>query len=234
MPSPIAVQTLIKSSLRLIGAVASGENPTPEEMDDALLVLNDMLENWSTETLSVWGSADQTFNLVPGQSVYTIGVGGNFNATRPVYIDDSFMTFSGIDTPVLSISQQEYNGINLKTMQQPVVERMLYVNDFPLGQITLWPVPNSTSTITLSCSRVLASGVVSTDTLAGPPGYLKALRYCLAVELAPEFGVEASQTVVAVAADAKGDYKKSNMVDVVARYDDALTDNFDDSVGWRY
>ena len=51
--------------MRLIGTIATGETPTADETADGLLVLNDMLENWSTETLSVWGSSNQTFNTVP-------------------------------------------------------------------------------------------------------------------------------------------------------------------------
>ena len=52
---------------------------------------------------------------------------------------------------------------------------------------------------------------------------MKAIRYCLAVEFAPEFGVEASATVVQVAADAKGDYKRANLPLLEAAYDAALT-----------
>ena len=223
MPSGIIVSDLIKSSMRLVGAIATGETPTADEATDGLLVLNDLLENWSTETLSVWGSSNQTFALVPGQSVYTIGPGGNWNTDRPQDIDDSYMTFSGVDFPVKVISQEEYNEINLKSMQQPIVERLLYVNEFPLGRVTVWPVPTQANNITLTMNRILGFPVALTDTLTGPPGFVKAIRYCLAVELGPEFGVEASPTVIAVAADAKGDYKRANLPLVVAQYDAALT-----------
>lgn len=223
MPSGIIVSDLIRSSMRLIGAIATGETPTAEEANDGLLVLNDMLENWSTETLSVWGSSNQTFALVPGQRTYTIGVGGNWNTDRPIDIDDAYMTFSGVDFPVKVISQEEYNEINLKSMQQPIVERLLYVNENPLGLVTVWPVPNQANNITLTMNRILDFPVALSDVLTGPPGFTKAIRYCLAVEMAPEFGVEASPTVVAVAADAKGDYKRANMPLVVAQYDAALT-----------
>lgn len=222
MPSPISVLTLITSSMRLIGAVASGEDITPEEANDALLTLNDLLENWSVEKLSVWGALNQTFNLVAGQSTYTIGVGGNFNTGRPVAVDAGYTVFGGVSYDLTPMNQYEYNSISIKTMQNQIPERMLYVNNFPLGQLTFWPVPTTNSPVTLTIGRVLTSPVTITDSLTGPPGFLKALRYCLAVELAPEFGVEASETVFGVAADAKGDYKKSNQVDVVARFDDAL------------
>lgn len=223
MPSGIIVSDLIKSSMRLIGAIASGETPTADEANDGLLVLNDMLENWSTETLSVWGSSNQTFNLVAGQAVYTIGPTGNWVTDRPQDIDDAYMTFNGVDFPVVVISQEQYNEINLKSMQQPIVERLLYVNEFPLGRVTVWPVPTQANNITLTMNRILDFPVTLNQTLTGPPGFVKAIRYCLAVELAPEFGVEPSPTVVQVAADAKGDYKRANIPLVVAQYDAALT-----------
>ena len=223
MPSGIIVSDLIKSSMRLIGAIATGETPTADEANDGLLVLNDMLENWSTESLSVWGSSNQTFALVPGQSIYTIGPLGNWNTDRPVDINDAYMTFSGVDFPVKCINQEEYNEINLKSMQQPIVERLLYVNEFPLGRVTVWPVPTQANNITLTMNRILDFPVALGDVLTGPPGFTKAIRYCLAVELAPEFGMEPSPTVVSVASDSKADYKRSNMPEVVAQYDAALT-----------
>lgn len=223
MPSGIVVSELIKSSMRLIGAVASGETPTADEISDGLQVLNDMLENWSTESLSVWGSSNQTFNLVANQRTYTIGPAGNWNTQRPQDIDDAYCTFSGVDFPVKVISQEAYNEINLKSMAQPIVERLLYVNEFPLGVVTVWPVPTQALPITLTMQRILTFPVAATDVLTGPPGYAKALRFCLAVELAPEFGVEASPTVIAVAADAKGDYKRANIPLLTSVYDAALT-----------
>lgn len=223
MPSGIIVSDLIRSSMRLIGAIATGETPTADETADGLLCLNDLLENWSTESLSVWGSSNQTFSLVPGKTTYTIGPAGDWVAPRPQSIDDAYMAFSGVDFPVAIISQSQYNGISIKTMAQPITERLLYVNEDPLGVVTVWPVPTQAAPITLSMGRVLSTPVSATDVLTGPPGFLKALRYCLAVEFAPEFGVDANATVLQVAADAKGDYKRANIPLLVSGYDDAIT-----------
>lgn len=222
MPSGIVVSDLIRSSMRLIGAIATGETPTADETADGLLVLNDMLENWSTETLSVWGSSNQTFNLVANQRTYMVGPAGNWNTVRPTGIDSAYCTFSGVDFPIGVISQELYNSIELKSMAQPIVEKLLYVNDFPSGVVTVWPVPSQSIPITLTLSRVLTSPVTATDTLSGPPGFLKAIRYCLAVEFAPEFGVEASPTVLTVAADSKGDYKRSNLPLIESSFDPAF------------
>lgn len=231
MPNSVVVTDLIKSSLRLIGAIATGETPSPEESTDGLVVLNDMLENWSTETLSVWGQANEVFATVGGQATYTIGPGGDFNTVRPVYIDGAYCTFGGVDFPVTPIPQLQYNDISLKSMQQPIPERMLYVNDAPLGLITLWPVPSQAIPLVLSTGQVLTNPVTLATVLTGPPGFTKALRFCLAVELAPEFGIEASATVIQVAADAKGDYKRANQVEVLSRCDDAVVG--DQYVNWQ-
>lgn len=222
MPSPIQALDLIKSAMRLNGSIATGETPTDEEANDGLAVLNDMLENWSTEKLSVWQSANESFPMVPGQATYTIGAAGNFNTTRPVNIAAAYNTFGGVDFPIEIITQDDYNLINLKSMQQPVVEKLLYLNDYPLGLITLWPVPNQAGPLVLSTDRVLAFPVTLMTMLSGPPGYLKALRYCLAIEYASEFGIEVLPTVQQVAADAKADFKRANITPVTMRCDDAL------------
>lgn len=222
MPSPIIVLDLIKSSLRLARVLAAGETPNADEANDSLLVLNDMLEDWSTERLAVWGAANETFTTVGGQATYTIGPSGNFNTARPVRIADAYCTFGGVDFHIDMVNQEQYNLIAIKSMQQPIVEQMLYVNDFPLGRITLWPVPTAAIPLVLSTDRVLTSPVTLATSLSGPPGYLKALRYSLAVELAAEFGMEAPATVLGIALDSKRNYKAANQTPVVARCDDAL------------
>jgi hypothetical protein len=49
--------------------------------------------------------------------------------------------------------------------------------------------------------------------LAFPPGYLRAFRYNLACEIAPEFGVEPSPTVMRVAMTSKRNLKRINNPD---------------------
>lgn len=50
-------------------------------------------------------------------------------------------------------------------------------------------------------------------TLAFPPGYLRAFRYNLAMELAPEFGVEPSPQVQRIAMTSKRNLKRINNPD---------------------
>lgn len=223
MPSPTTALDLIKGAMRLIGAIATGETPTADEANDGLTALNDVLEGWSLEGLAVWRSSNQTFNTVPGQRLYTVGPGGNFATNRPVNIFGGYCTFDGVDFQIEVVDQLAYNRIALKSQQQPIIEQMLYVNENPLGFLTLWPVPSSAIPITLSCGRILTAIPSLATTLIYPPGYAKALRYSLAVHLAAEYGMVPAIDVATIARDSKGNIKNANMTPPVMSFDSVLT-----------
>jgi len=218
--------------MKLAKLIGSGETPTAEEAADALATLSDILENWGTEPMSLWGTANFVGSTVGGQGTYTIGPGGNFNTTRPSQINAAFVNFNGVDFTLDVVGQLDYNKISLKTYQQPIANQLLYVNDFPLGLITLWPVPTAAMPITLTFDRLLTQIPNLATVINYPPGAAKALRYALAIELATEFGAPLDQSMVAIAADAKADYKRSNKQPVRASFDAALTGHFGTG-NWR-
>src|SRR6266702_5149198 len=226
MPSPSTAGVLVRSSLRLIGAIATGETPTADEMNDGLSSLNDLLEILSTSNLAVYGSAVETFATVATQALYTIGPGGNWNTARPVRIaGDATCTFNGVDFPVEQIGQGEYDSSGLKTQQQPIVEKLLYVNDNPLGRITLWPVPSGIVNITLNTDRVLTAVTDVNTAMIFPPGYLLMMRYALAILMAPDYGIAVSPEISSVAASSLASIKRANKVKRQSTFDGALVDS---------
>lgn len=232
MPSPTTAIDLITRSMKLAKILAVGETPTADEAEDALATLNDILENWDTESLSLWSTSNFTAPTVAGQATYTIGPGGDFNTTRPADISGAFVTLSGVDFPVGVVGQLEFNLIAQKALQQPLPQKLVYLNDHPLGLITLWPVPSQQVNLTLTFDRLLTQIPDTATAINYPPGAAKALRYTLALELAIEYGVSVDPGLVALAADAKGDYKSSNRQPVKARYDAALVSR-GGFVNWR-
>jgi hypothetical protein len=222
MPSPTTAYDLIVRAMKLGKIISSAEVPTAEEATDALATLNDVLENWDTEPMSVWGSANDVVTTVAAQATYTVGPGGNFNIDRPQTIDGAYITFQGVDFPLQVVGQLEFNAVSLKTQQNPIPEFLLYVNDFPLGLLTLWPVPSQALSLTLTTPRVLTQIPTLATAISYPPGAVKALRYSLALELATEFGAPLDPALVAIAADAKADYKRANKQPIKSQYDGAL------------
>lgn len=222
MPSPIAAVDLIQSSMRLVGILESGETATADEINDGLAVLNDVIEQWTTGTLSIWQTLNESFTLVPGQATYTIGPGGNFNTTRPVRIEGAYCTVQGVDFPIDIIDQLEFNLLSLKSQQEQIGLKLVYTNDMPLGRITLWPVPAAAIPLVLSTSTSLAPIATTSTSIEYPPGGAKALRYTLAVELAGEFGTPVLKTVMDTYRECVADFKRSMKRKVVSQFDQAL------------
>ena len=223
----ITALELIKSSLRLINAIAEGETPSASESQDALRALNDMLETWSTQNLTVFASQDQTFTFTPGVATYTIGPAGTFNGVRPIQITTAFTRYQTIDYPLTSIDDERYNLIPLKTQQNPIPCYFNYVATFPLASITFWPVPSQATQITLTSNLQFTALANTAASLSYPPGYSRAIRYCLAVDLAAEFGIPLPQVVMDIAKASKASIERVNKRSPVATFDPALTaDNF--------
>jgi len=231
MPSPTTALQIIEDALGLTRAVGVDQTLTASEVSDCLNALNDLIENWSTQKLAVYGQANQTFNTVSNQKVYTIGPSGDWNTVRPIRIDQpAYSTLpTGSATPVtfpcVPITQAQYNMIGVKDQTQQWPNFYLYVNEFPLGLITLWPVPNQVTAITFSIDRILTQVTSAAATLSFPPGYVKAFKYNLAVEIAPLFGQPVPAKVEATAVSSLADIKRANRVTPEMRYDPALRAN---------
>lgn len=212
---------LIKGSLRLIGAIATGETPSAAEANDSLSVLNDLLENWSTERLSVYRRVEVTHTLTAGVASYTIGAGADIDTDRPIRIVDAFIRDGVQDSPVTVVDDGLYAGLGDKS-NQSLPEWLRYDAAFPTGTVTLWPVPGSAYGLHLITDMQFARLANVSAELSFPPGYARALRFGLAVELAPEFGVIPRADVVQIAADAKADIKRANKRQPIASIDAAL------------
>ena len=75
---------VITKALGLTNAVGIDQTLTASEAQLGLDAFNALLEEWSIEGLAVYAQANQTFNTVANQAVYTIGTGGNWATTRPI------------------------------------------------------------------------------------------------------------------------------------------------------
>ena len=102
MTQPIDI---ISRALKDIGALASGETPTPEEAQDAFDMLNDMLDQWSNEDMMTYYKTEIIFPITPGQTQYTIGPGGQIGATITGSITNNVLTVTGINSGAVAIGQ---------------------------------------------------------------------------------------------------------------------------------
>jgi hypothetical protein len=238
MPSPTTGLDIIRGALNLTNALGVDQTPTASEVSDCLEAFNDLIEIFNTSSLAVYGSANQTFNTVAGQATYTMGTGGDWSTVRPVQINDpAYTVINSTSYPVYSMTQAEYNAIPVKTQPQPFAYRYLYVNSFPLGLLTLWPVPSEVAPITFSIDNQLTAISSAATSISFPPGYAMVFRYKLAIMLAPLFGRQMSQypDVMRIATESFAEICRANKTLTVMQYPyRARPPNYPDFIAGAY
>ena len=208
----------INGALRLLGVLAEGETPSSETSQDALTALNQMIDSWNTERLSVFSTQDQVFNWPSGQISRTLGPTDDFVGNRPVLVDDA--TYfrdpqTNVSYGIKIINQQQYDGIAVKTVTS-TYPQVIWINmSFPNIEMYVYPVPLRLLEWHFVSVEELTQPATLATSLTFPPGYLRAFRYNLACEMAPEFGVEPSAQVQRIAMYSKRNLKRINNPDDV-------------------
>ena len=103
---------IISRALKDIGALEAGETPTPESAQDAYDMLQDMLDQWSNESMMVFYKNEIIFPLVSGQTQYTIGPGGQIGAVFTGSISGSILTVTSIQSGGISLGMT-LSGTNI-------------------------------------------------------------------------------------------------------------------------
>ena len=208
----------INRSLRLLGILAEGETPSAAMSQDALIAMNQMIDSWNTERLSVFSTQDQTFTWPASEITRTLGPSGNFVGLRPVLLDES--TYyrdpgTNVSFGIKFINQQQYNGIAVKTVTSTYPQVIFVNNTFPDITMTIYPRPTRDLEWHFVSVQELSQPATLATELHFPPGYMRAFTYNLAMEFAPEFGVEPSPQVSRIAMTSKRNLKRINNPDDV-------------------
>jgi len=203
----------INGAMRLIGMLAEGETPSAAASQDALSALNQMIDSWNTERLSVFSTQDQIFTWPASTQSRTLGPTGNFVGNRPILLDDSTYfrdAATNVSYGIKMINQQQYNGIAVKTVTS-TYPQVLWINmTYPDIEMYVYPVPLRPLEWHFVSVEELTQPATLATTLSFPPGYLRAFRFNLACEIAAEFGVEPSPQVSRIAMTSKRNLKRIN------------------------
>jgi hypothetical protein len=213
----------INRALRLLGVLAEGETSSASVMQDSLMAMNQMIDSWNTERLSVFSTIDQIVNWPVGAINATLGPSGslvrlNETAVRPILVDDA--TYfrdpqTNVSYGIKLINQQQYDGIAVKTVTSTYPQVMFVNMTYPDIDIYIYPRPTRLLEFHFISVEELSQPATLATTLAFPPGYLRAFTYNLAMEIAPEFGVEPSEQVKRIAMTSKRNLKRINNPDDV-------------------
>lgn len=230
----ITAQGVITSAMRLIGAVASGETPTTDELNDGLSVLNDMIDGWNAESLMIFTNGNyQEFPLTVGQQDYTMGLGGDFNTTRPAEIERMGIVSLNnpaqpLELPMAYLTQAQWASIPVKLINSTLPLAVYDDGGFPLRTLHFRYIPLIPCNVRVYSWTPLSYFYNLSNSYSFPPSYAKAIRYNLAVDLAAEFGIENAmqfQLVTAQAIESKAIIKRKNSKLLDLKCDSALVGN---------
>jgi hypothetical protein len=189
--------------MRLIGALASGEAPTAAEANDALLVLQQMIDSWNADRLMCFTITISEFPLVVGQQVYTLGTGGDFNIPRPARIERTSIVSLTNPAQPLELEIDYYTDLDwqdqpVKIINSSLPQAVYDDQNFPLRNLSFWPIPTQPVNTRLYCWTQLTTFDLNTTDVTFPPGYIEALRYNLAVQLMAEMPGDYNQATFGI------------------------------------
>lgn len=222
----MTARDLISTSARLIGALAEGESLSAQGAVDALAALNRMLSSWSTQRLLIYAIVRELFPLVGGTQTYTMGIGADFDTSRPLRLERAGVQIanSGQTTeyPLRIATVEQWAEIVTKDVQSSFPRDVYPEGTYPNETLNFWPVPAAVTTVALYSRKELSSIPLLNTDISFPPGYEEALVYNLAIRLAPEYGKAIPDSVAMMGSDSLAVIKAMNHKPRFLEADNAL------------
>ncbi len=198
---------LIQDSVERLGVYAPGETMTAADSARGLIVLNDLVDEWSDEFLYIYDLVPTTITLVAAQGSYTIGVTGtpSIAQQRPVRISmgpgQATATIAAVETPVNVVSAVEWNAIESIASGVGTPDTLFYDARYPNGVLNLAPVPDAIGDVVFQAwSPVTVFASLFDPDVNFSPGTLETLKSNLAVKLKTYFTAAVIDPVVAAGA----------------------------------
>jgi hypothetical protein len=194
---------LIHSSFRLIGAIAAGETLETNELNDALVSLNQLISSWNTEGLTLAGRLDINVGLSAGTNRYTLAV-------RPGEIVAAMVFVQGVECPLQLIDAVGWAAITEHGTTAQTTQKLFCDYQYPNSNVYVWPTPKVSALLDIWTNAIMGPFTSLSYLYDLPPGYEAALRYNFAIDVAPEYGRPLDQTVIALAQQFKASIVQLN------------------------
>jgi hypothetical protein len=190
-----------------------------------------MMGSLAIQPASIPVTAREVFPLIAGRGgpndanvigggPYSIGVGGDFNTSRPNSIDGVGLLLNAglpnqVEIPRAVYTEDGWEAVPIKDLPNQLFTGLYYSATFTvnnLGTIYLWPVPNVSNTqLVIYRNQQLGTFPSLTATYIVPDGYDEMLEYNLAVRLAGPYKRQLPPYVLQMAAESLANVKRANM-----------------------
>lgn len=158
---------IIQLALKQVGILGVGQTPLAEDTNDAFTLLQQMIHQWQERRWLVPSLQKISFQT-DGSVSYTVGVGGDINIKRPNDIKAAYVVqrntgSNPVSLPVKKIfSYEDYARITVKNLNS-LPDHFFYDAQYPLANLFIWPLGNSTYDIHLVIENQLGFGSTITE-----------------------------------------------------------------------
>lgn len=173
--STVTGRNLIHSAIRLLGGLRPGQSTSVEAYEEYLGSLNDLADSWNTERLMIPVITRTATPVVATQAAYELTAGRIEEA--------GYTSAGGKEYRLRSLLLGEWASIDKTAPGAPAA----YYSDSgdPVQTVTLAPIPAEDGEL-LTYAWTLLTAFADLDTeYTFAAGYARALKYCLASDIAP-------------------------------------------------
>lgn len=193
---------IIDSALRALGVLHAGDTVENDSVMEADCVeaLNLMLKSWQNFGIQLWTTQTATIDLTANKSSYIWSLSGDIAVPTAIRVIGGYSrNITGIDMPLTILTQNDYNRLSNKSMAgRPTHFYYDYKDSY--GLLYPWPIPNADGiSLVLTYHQYFDDMDSRTDRLDFPQSWWEAVKWNLALRLAPEFGRQVGPEIVSLA-----------------------------------
>ncbi len=209
-------RTIVKTALKKLVIVSSGQEPSDEQYAEGLEILNDMIGSWSGNVSMIYEETREHLVVPSGVQSFTVGLSGDIITSRPIQIvQHNLMEGGSVPEPIIGWTGSSFCGGELPSnvglavggltreytlAKADVVEfnqylnkytvnrpdRLYYQNTYPNGTFYFNSTTDQIYTIILNSYKELSEFPDLDTEVHLPKYYEKALKDNLAIELSPQ------------------------------------------------
>lgn len=191
----VTAATLVKDALTALGVVDPNVGPNSDQQTQAIRALNFLVKNWMgpgsvvLPGFKVWQRTRATLSLTT-KATYTMKSGGDLNTDPAVDIlGITLVDTDSNEVPLAPMLMEDWETITNKTDTGDPT-RYYYERQWDAGYLYLDFVPSDTTkTLDITYLRPLQDIDSATDELDFPQQYYRVIKWGLANELIPDYGV---------------------------------------------
>lgn len=208
----------VSDALVTLGVMNPIDEAAPQDHEFGLKTLNRVISLYNIQGLTITYTEELTISepTAGWKNTMIIGSGEAIDITPPIEIEGAFFRISGVDYPMNPITLDTISRIAYKSntnyptkyfwqkLQNNNIE--IRFNYIPSANLELHLYAKMPYIGTASDG----TSYKSTDDISWSYGFEKMLMLRLAIELAPSYGVDPSQALVALASEAENIVKAAN------------------------